>query len=255
MSKVATMKLYKFRPLGDELSFCRAKEILRTGHFWCSRFWELNDPMEGVYSFTNADGVPIEDFFSDKARHVICSFSGPEAFSNPVMWGYYANGFKGLVIEIQVSADKVEKMNYVKDVPDWPQNGESARVTEILTTKLSRWKHEDEYRFLCHSDEPAAKRIGQITRIHFGDPHGKTVNRGQIIEKSRELCAFLAYRSELQSLAVSKDIACSFVTVSGGKVTQVDGAGDAPPLPLQTSPSTPHEQVLSPGHADRRPPP
>ncbi len=27
---------------------------------------------------------------------------------------------------------------------------------------------------------------------------------------------------------------------------QVDGAGDAPPLPLQASPSTPHEQVSDP---------
>ncbi|TWT41013.1 hypothetical protein RAS1_37040 [Phycisphaerae bacterium RAS1] len=216
------MKLYKFRPLGDDLSFCRAKEILRTGQFWCSRFWELNDPMEGVYSFPAADKVRIEDLFSNKARRVICSFSGPEAFSNPVIWGYYANGFKGMAIEIEMSADevqKIKKMTYAKDVAEWSKTDGANRVTKILTTKLSRWKHEDEYRYLCNSVEPVEKRIGRITTVHFGDPYGMTVNRCQIIEKSTELRAFLAYRSELQSLAKSKDIACSFVTVSVGKVT------------------------------------
>lgn len=216
------MKLYKFRMLGDELSFCRAKEILRTSQFWCSRFWELNDPMEGVYSFTAAGEAPIEEVFSSKARRVICSFSGRKAFSNPVMWGYYANGFKGMAIEVEVSADEVQKINrmtYAKNVADWSKTVGADPVTKILTTKLSRWKHEDEYRFLCDSVEPVAKPIGKITAVHFGHPYGNTINDYQIREKSKEMRVFLAYRLELQSLAESMDIACSFVTVSNGKVT------------------------------------
>jgi|GEM_PF-5983772 hypothetical protein len=46
------MKLYKFRPLGSCLDLERAQEILAQGKFWCSPFWELNDPMEGVYRYS-----------------------------------------------------------------------------------------------------------------------------------------------------------------------------------------------------------
>ncbi|MCI0366457.1 MAG: hypothetical protein L0219_21550 [Phycisphaerales bacterium] len=222
MKKATSMKLYKFRPLGNDLSFCRAKEILRTGQFWCSQFWELNDPMEGVYSFTADDGVPVEDVFSDKARHVICSFSGKKAFSNPLMWGYYANGFKGLAIEIEVSADnvkKIEQMNYVKDVSEWSELGAlgaiDERVKKILTTKLDRWKHEDEFRFLCESVKPAPKHIGEITGVYFGNPHAKTVNRQSIMDRSQELRMFMSHRCELKTMA---NAPCYFVTMSHGKL-------------------------------------
>lgn len=216
------MKLYKFRPLGDDLSFCRAKEILRTGEFWCSRFWELNDPMEGVYSFTADDGVPIDDVFFHKAEQVICSFSGEKAFSNPAMWGYYANAFKGFAIEIEVPNDAAETMNYVKEVDHWPDMDASLsideRVKKILTTKLDRWKHENESRFFCDSDHAEAKRIGKITGIHFGDPYGKIENQNIILDRSQGLRTFRTQRSTLQALAEAQDIPWSFMTVSEGKV-------------------------------------
>lgn len=216
------MKLYKFRSLGDGLSLCRASKILETGQFWCSRFWELNDPMEGVYSFKADDGVPIGEVFSGKARYVICSFSGPDALKNPVMWGYYANGFKGMAIEIEVSAEKIEVVEYLKDVHQWstkdgPATNVSDRVMKILTTKLSRWKHEQEFRFIDEGD-PGAKRIGRITKVYFGNPYGNTVNQNDVSAKSKELCAFCAYRSDLQELAKKNGIGCNFVTVADGKV-------------------------------------
>ena len=45
------VKLYKFRPLADDRDFERLKEILKTGKFYCPKFPDLNDPMEGVYRF------------------------------------------------------------------------------------------------------------------------------------------------------------------------------------------------------------
>ena len=217
------MKLYKFRPLGDELSLCRAKQILETGEFWCSRFWELNDPMEGVFSVNKRDQDVIGGVFSGKKKFVICSFSGQEAFSNPVMWGYYANGFKGIAIEIEVSADevqKIKKMTYADDVAEWSKTDGSDRVTKILTTKLSRWKHEHEYRFFCDSVEPVAKPIGKITTVHFGDPYGTIANREDIINESEELRKFDSFRSKLESLTKSKKIPYHRVNVVDGKVVQ-----------------------------------
>ncbi len=216
------MKLYKFRPLGDDLSFCRAKEILRTGKFWYSRFWELNDPMEGVYSFTGADGVPIDNMFSGKAEYVICSFSGEDGFKNPAMWGYYANAFKGLAIEIEVPDSKVKKMEWVEDVIQYSDMDESLstaeRVKKILTTKLKQWQPEDEYRFLCRSDDAEAKEIGRITGIHFGDPYGTIENSHDIVGSSHGLRTFRSQRLALREVAEARGIHCYFVTVSKGKV-------------------------------------
>ena len=47
---MAKIKLYKFRPLSDCKDFERIEKILETGEFWCPKFTELNDPMEGVYT-------------------------------------------------------------------------------------------------------------------------------------------------------------------------------------------------------------
>ena len=45
------MKLYKFRPLGSCLDLERAGDSC-PGQILCSPFWELNDPMEGVYRYS-----------------------------------------------------------------------------------------------------------------------------------------------------------------------------------------------------------
>lgn len=229
------MKLYKFRPLGDCRSLCHAKKMLRTGEFWCSRFWELNDPMEGVYSFTRDDRDLVDQVFSDKAKHVVCSFSGNNALSNPLMWGHYANGFKGMAIEIEVSPDSVEnieQMDYVEGVADWSSMGQSLaieeRVKKILTTKLDRWKHEDEFRFLNVPEKPARdgngkltgnyeKGIGEISGIYFGDPYGNVVNRNVIIEQSQALQIFKSHRCELVALAKER-FPCHLMTMSHGEL-------------------------------------
>jgi len=113
-SNTNKLKLYKFRSLGTELDVCRLKSLIETGHFWCSKIWDLNDPMEGVYRNSNFNTEDIERIFSDKNNHLICSFSGEKGFKNPLLWGYYANGFKGAVIEIEVEKDNdyIKRMDY-----------------------------------------------------------------------------------------------------------------------------------------------
>ncbi len=48
------IKLYKFRSLGDETAFDRAKNILEQGKFHCEVFFKLNDPMEGVFEIPDS---------------------------------------------------------------------------------------------------------------------------------------------------------------------------------------------------------
>lgn len=210
------MKLYKFRSLGDGRSFCHAREILDTGKFWCSRFWDLNDPMEGVY-YAHPEIIPV--IFNEKANRVICSFSDVHALSSLLMWGYYANGFKGMAIEIEVPKDKLQRVNYEKDVhmlaiDAGPSPHAADHAIRILTTKLKQWKHEYEFRFLDEGKR-GAKKIGEITKVYFGDPYGDTAKPERLMEALR---AYHAFRKELKALAQCKGIACDFVTVSGNTV-------------------------------------
>ena len=147
------IKLYKFRPLANQDDFARAKAILETGHFWCSKFSELNDPMEGVfYGPANV----IHDIYIKKCRYRICSFSGEKTiddsfenpFENPSMWGYYANGFKGMVIEIAVDKEKVRKIKYDDKIANLKNLTDGDKIETILRTKTTAWEHEVEHRFL-----------------------------------------------------------------------------------------------------------
>lgn len=223
------MKLYKFRPLGDELSFCRAKHILESEEFHFSHFWELNDPMEGVYEFKKGELAEpaIRELFDGKSRRLICSFSDGFAVGDPALWGYYANGFKGIAIEVEVDCTRVTKIDYVDKVPSWTDTDRSALVDQILTTKLKRWEHEHEYRALVDSDTGIKLETGSITCVYFGDPHARTINRDQIMRKSSALRAFSQYRSNLEQVARREGIACKYAAISGNTVEFVNKAETA----------------------------
>lgn len=176
------MKLYKFRSLSNEDEFKRVKKILESGEFWCSSFWELNDPMEGVY-LTSRGVHFIDKIYKSKSKYKICSFSGKKGFNEPTLWGYYANGFKGVAIEIEIPVVKINKINYGSELPDFSDNHDSDETAKmILTSKLKSWEKEDEYRFLSVGKDNFHE-IGKITSIYFGNPYANTINRNVTYEK------------------------------------------------------------------------
>lgn len=199
------MKLYKFRSLAtDNKQKSWVPQIIKTNQFWCSSFHEMNDPMEGVY-FSDGSNQ-IDEVLSQKNRRKICSFSGVSAFRKPCMWGYYANGFKGIAIEIEVDPQEIEKVNYVKETPL------TSEVNEILTTKLNSWRHENEYRFIKVSDENHNK-IGKITKVYFGDPYAGLTNSDSISDLNEKIRKYRMRREELESLLEEKNIPYAYVEV------------------------------------------
>lgn len=205
------MKIYKFRPLISSLDYSKLKEILETGNFWCSNFWDLNDPMEGVFSYygINAEKIKrgIEDIYNVKNKYKICSFSGVEGFKKHSMWGYYAGGFKGVAIEIKIEDDKVEKIRYEEKIVDiFPgDNNINSSVKKIFTRKLKVWANEDEYRFLVESENNNYHKIGKITAIYFGAPYGDLMNSGLIQEKEN-LLNYNKLKKDLIKIARDKKI-------------------------------------------------
>ena len=197
------MKLYKFRALGTVEDFNRLKNIIETGHFWCSNFWDLNDPMEGVYKNSSILSSDINKIFSEKNKYKICSFTGQKGFNNTTLWGYYANGFKGVIIEIEIrNINKINPINYVsKEI--FQQNIEDVKL--ILLRKLDDWKSEDEFRFLIKSENNLHK-IGKIIKVHFGTPYSGLTNTNKIFEKSKNLNRYNELKEKLEKICRAKNI-------------------------------------------------
>jgi hypothetical protein len=228
-------KLYKFRSLGTCKDLERAQEILNTGNFWCSRFWELNDPMDGIYWFKagTLDNAFIQQLYVAKSSHALCSFSGEKAFGDPIMWGYYANGFKGIALEIEVDCNQtgITKMSYASEIVNITESvgaGDDA-VRRILTTKLCCWQHEHEYRYL-HKGADGLQKIGTITAVYFGNPYKTTVNAGDA-QQRRRVHDYLCRVKSLKQTAQDKGIKCCQVDVVDGRVQLTDSdAKDIPHL-------------------------
>lgn len=93
------VKLYKYRSL-EPFEF--VADIICNNRFHAALFRELNDPMEGLFeagSLVEHYHLPQLEAAREKTR--ICSFSG--TWRHPVLWAYYADGFKGVCIEVEVS--------------------------------------------------------------------------------------------------------------------------------------------------------
>lgn len=200
------IKVYKFRSLGDD-TVTWTKRIIETGEFWCSHLWEQNDSMEGVYSYWQNHEISNSsiDIFDQKNSYRICSFSGKAALKDPRMWGYYANGFKGLAIEIEILSDEIKKVDYQNSLL-WADTN-SPNIKKIITTKLKWWKHECEYRYL-KTGRNRYEKIGSITGIYFGDPHGSLQNRNQIIANSPKLQDYIRNKEDLIKQARLQEYPC-----------------------------------------------
>lgn len=218
------LTLFKFRSLGDDESLKHAKEILETGRFWCSRLWEQNDPMEGVFRFGQGKLSPndLKKLFHMKNNRFICSFSGARAFKRPLMWGYYANGFRGIAVKLEVAKSDVRGVSYVAQGVNWTPSSKnettSTWLERVLTTKLKCWKHEDEYRYIT-KEEGGARVIGAISEVYFGWPYKAVINFEEVKAESKALREYDARVAELIDIAKKSKFRCFRAYVKEGKVT------------------------------------
>lgn len=218
------MKLYKFRSLASEADFDRVKGILETGKFWHSKFSELNDPIEGGFTiFPNVNGADremIDRIYGEKNEYKICSFSNQNAFTLPTLWGYYANGFKGVAVEIEVKEIDVCKVEYVEDVFHVEDNLDYAGMTkQILTRKFTPWEHEGEFRSLVKlQGEQGLYKVGNITSVFFGYPYQNAANRNSIYANNQTLKEYSERMDRLLKVVKKKEYKHYIVVVNKGKV-------------------------------------
>jgi hypothetical protein len=112
-----------------------------------SRLNELNDPFEFL-GVDLADRSSREGLIRTKLRisqknGLICFSS---KWSNPVLWGHYADRHRGLCLAFDVPDDSVKKVDYVDSRFSWPTALDESFAEKLLFTKFSHWSYEDEYR-------------------------------------------------------------------------------------------------------------
>lgn len=208
-NKMSTNRLIKFRPLandnGPTSDFERAKTIIETGKFWCQKLWGLNDPMEGVYRTSNSSKQIMDTVFSKKNKYAICSFSHPDALKCPLLWGHYANGFKGIAIEIEVADyTNIQEIDYIDDVRE-VDDSQAPDIKKIITTKLNFWQYENEYRYL-KPGKADNYEIGEIIKVYFGTPYGNIENYEQALKESTTLQDYDCCRKHLKDVCIEKNI-------------------------------------------------
>ena len=111
---------------------------------------------------------------SAKNNYLIGSFGSSS--NNFILWAYYADGFRGACIEIELDEGiNCKKVRYVP-VNEFQQSLDATRenLEIILTRKLKNWGKEVEKRVLVMDDQlnnvtGKLKKIGKITSVFFGN--------------------------------------------------------------------------------------
>jgi len=140
-------KLYKFK------SFAQPQQIIdifENSHIYCSKFQELNDPMEGVFVHYGLKNCIVDELYKAKNKRLIACFT--TCIQNEAMWAYYADSARGIAIEIENNFDnsKSNYVNYQSNISEINQiiHNYLIDVNPILFNKLSSFSHENEFRVI-----------------------------------------------------------------------------------------------------------
>ena len=125
-----------------------------------SRFAELNDPFE-LLAVNVADPLHRQAFRSlkeelNKSKGLIC-FSA--AWSNPVLWGHYAERHTGIALGFEVAEPNPAQAIYSEHPIEIPVDAATGKlildeplVERMLRTKFADWRYEDEWRVFVNLD-------------------------------------------------------------------------------------------------------
>jgi hypothetical protein len=164
------MKLYKFRQYGSDEDRNRVHRIINTGEFYLADRKRLNDPMEGFFEYYSEEdrqySQRVKDFLLAKRDLRICSFSN--TYHPILLWSHYADGHKGIAIEITLNSKHYQdlyRIKYVKKIPFIDFKKDNQNPISVLRTKIKFWRYEREFRYIDFQD---GVRLGEITGIYFG---------------------------------------------------------------------------------------
>lgn len=168
--------LYKYK------SIEHIEDIIVNNRLFCSRFDNLNDPMEWAF-VSDCEEQRISKLIkdTDKDKWRICCLSKLE--QNGLMWSIYGDEHRGVCIEVVVDETEFKQyknndinanwiygdIEYI-DNPVKITNDSNNIIKQVLWTKSIQWEHEKEVRFvhkLCGNETSAYLPV-KIKHIFLG---------------------------------------------------------------------------------------
>jgi hypothetical protein len=137
---------YKYRSLANFKNFV---DIILNSRLYAAPYFNLNDPMEGFYSYDEGliNRELIAQIKGEKKKIKICSLSRNP--NNTLMWSHYADSHKGVAIGVIVDRKhELRKVTYngISHVRNAARNGDHETAKNILSCKLEPWSYEEEER-------------------------------------------------------------------------------------------------------------
>ena len=135
---------------------CWALESMKHRRLKVATFEDMNDPFEllGMEFRTPED----DEFFQSQLKPDLNQTFGILCFSrnwtNPVLWSHYAEKHRGLCLGFDVSDQWAKEVRYVEErlnadiEDDSPSDHTNSPGYQLITTKYSHWKYEEEVRLI-----------------------------------------------------------------------------------------------------------
>lgn len=167
------MKLYKYTSAKYAFEFLRTRELKVT------TLQESNDPDEWVPYRLDSDG---HDYLADPicrkqfrenvgAKYGFISLSSQ--MDNNVMWGHYADKFRGIVLEFGLQPQaKIRPVTYqqTRYVLQDAASYKDEEHLELIASKSSEWSYETEWRFFVEIAACKAVPFDHGRRIYLFPP-------------------------------------------------------------------------------------
>lgn len=156
--------LYKYRSLSN---LRRLIEIILESKLYASRYKDLNDPMEGYYSYTKEIAQYKKEINKLKNESLICSLSKSNNIG--MMWIMYADEGKGCCLEVEVGDNTTWERIEVEYKEEIPKITDSANINieSIFKYKSSIWNYEQEVRYIKESPRKYRFPV-KIKKLYLG---------------------------------------------------------------------------------------
>lgn len=149
------VKIYKFVDTNFGISNIALQRLK------VSRLNELNDPFEllaaDLLDSRHRKALSAFKEQLNETNGLVC-FSG--SWSNPLLWGHYANKHNGIALGFEVPDDCVLKVKYTTQRAKVEFDLASRKVVDgntvidkLIRTKFIDWSYEDEYRIFVNLSE------------------------------------------------------------------------------------------------------
>jgi hypothetical protein len=172
------MILYKYRNLAN---LKRLLEIIIDKKMYAPRYKELNDPMEGYFTYTK-DVYPYrKEINSLKEEALICSFSKSNLIG--MMWIMYADEGKGCCLELEIGKNTWDciDVDYCLQIPKI-DNPSKINIKTLFGYKSSIWEYEQEVRYIKRLKKRLKLPV-RVKKVYLGYAFDESSNEYKFYKK------------------------------------------------------------------------